>query len=822
MPRRPDYGKEGKPIQVFANYFKLQTNVELTKPEVTLYRYAVSFEETLSKVVCRRAVERVLSDSRFKNVHYATDYSGTIVTTVPVKVSPDGAWEDAVDAPVPLDQSVSALSVKDDDNKTKKAERKFKVQLTGEFQPSQLLQYLRGQPGAAAKDEIIQILNIVVASFASRKESVVRVGAGNKFFDTESADTCELGAGLVALRGFYASVRPSTGRILINLNVAHGVFFQPLPLIDFVHLTGAKGLRLLKVDTTHLGYKKVKTVLGLGTKNARQETFERDGKKVSVYDYFKTQYKITLKYDKEPLVNVGTREKPVYLPMELCKVRPGQPVQKLLGADQASKMILFSARAPSANALGIRTSGLDMYDLNKPEKLDIFGLNLSQQMLTVPARVLRQPNVQYKTGAAMPRDGSWNMAGKMFVRGVTFPKWAIVEVAASITKETMFAMRDVFKEYGVTFGGMPARFPIDARPSERDSLEEKLKQTFAKVANVANVVLFVLGWQDRWLYSRIKFLGDVVFGVHTVCCLDKKLSNERGQQMYLANVALKFNIKGGGINQTVPNVVDADTMLVGVDVTHPAPGSSANAPSVAGVVANCDKWLAQWPASVRRQAGRTEMVAGLAEMIGERLELFRKRNGKLPTKVIVFRDGVSEGQFNLVIEHELPAFRAAFDKYYGANQPKMTIVVVSKRHHTRFYPCRPDEAQGRNLNTAPGTIVDRGVTDPYLFDFFLQAHAGLQGSVRPARYIVIFDQLGWTSDRLSKFIHELCYMFNRATKAVSVCPPAYYADLVCDRARLYLYKAFYEADSDKSSMGSGADDWSNSVHPRLRESTFYI
>jgi eukaryotic translation initiation factor 2C len=36
----------------------------------------------------------------------------------------------------------------------------------------------------------------------------------------------------------------------------------------------------------------------------------------------------------------------------------------------------------------------------------------------------------------------------------------------------------------------------------------------------------------------------------------------------------------------------------------------------------------------------------------------------------------------------------------------------------------------------------------------------------------------------------MCYLFGRATKAISICPAAYYANLVCERARCYLSKLF--------------------------------
>ena len=47
-------------------------------------------------------------------------------------------------------------------------------------------------------------------------------------------------------------------------------------------------------------------------------------------------------------------------------------------------------------------------------------------------------------------------------------------------------------------------------------------------------------------------------------------------------------------------------------------------------------------------------------------------------------DGVSEGQFQTVLAHELRAIREACVKLEPSYQPGITFVVVQKRHHTRF------------------------------------------------------------------------------------------------------------------------------------------
>lgn len=73
---------------------------------------------------------------------------------------------------------------------------------------------------------------------------------------------------------------------------------------------------------------------------------------------------------------------------------------------------------------------------------------------------------------------------------------------------------------------------------------------------------------------------------------------------------------------------------------------------------------------------------------------------------------------------------------------------------------------------------------------------------------------------LQKLTHDMCYLYGRATKAVSICPPAYYADLVCTRARAHKSELF----DDNSSIASGSSEVFGTikVHNRLLNSMYYI
>ena len=221
------------------------------------------------------------------------------------------------------------------------------------------------------------------------------------------------------------------------------------------------------------------------------------------------------------------------------------------------------------------------------------------------------------------------------------------------------------------------------------------------------------------------------------------------------------------------------------------------------------------------------MITDVKEMMIERLNEYFKRMKNYPERVVVFRDGVSEGQFDQVLLRELPGMKDAF-RSFKSYKPKLTIAICGKRHHTRFYPTRPEDAD-KTSNTKAGTVVDQSVTAVYDFDFYLQAHAGLQGTVRATHYSVIFDENKFPADDLQQGANDVSYRWARATKAVSLIPPAYWADRACERGRMYLHgilpppRGSPESRMNEEQIWRRANDmWGNGIHNNLKGSMFYL
>ena len=904
FPGRSGYGTKGKKITLRTNYFKLNGEDSI------LYRYDVDIAPEPSRGKRRIYAEQLLREPVFNGVVWATDYGKIMVTTSKLDLPSalvEGKHKITLDAPggstqQPQQGALPAFVQQARQRNT----ASVKVTFQRSFAIQELLEYLRSNVSGAqyvGSGDFSQILNIVMCKPPHASPTVANVG-GNKFYPFQGdplAQIFDLGGGLQALRGYFSSVRPAIGRLLVNINVTSGAFYKPIPLIEvmreidvptleerevFLQMLKVKAIYIKDGKTEPFMIKDKKTLVGFARNprggNAHKVTFKYTNpavpgareQDITVFEYFRKHHGITLKRPELPVLNVGTRADPQYMPAELCTVLPGQAYRKLLPPSATSEMITFAARPPNANAISIAGTqanpghGLMLFGLvapgGNPQATTVkrFGFGVGTEMLTVPGRILDPPTVAYRgTQTARVNRGSWNLRNVQFRQPGRFDSWLVLMIGVRQRQGSvnpplvdppygdMLSPDQLVKAFGASMAGYGIQLGAQA-PTQKLTLEtlSKDKRTmnnsileglFTKAKQNMKgkkVILVILPSADRWLYARIKYYGDVKYGIHTINAVGSKIQKTRGQEMYFGNLALKFNVKGAGVAHDVKNTLEGpvgnNTILFGIDVTHPSPGSSEEAPSIACVVANTNSTLFHWPGSIRPQKGRKEMVDNLTQMVLERLDVWKKYNqNRLPDKVVIYRDGVSEGQFDTVLKEELPFFQAAYKDRYGAekNWPKTAIIIVGKRHHTRFYPTQANEAdQDPNKGTGswncqPGTVVDRGIVGRVIREFYLQAHQGLQGTTRPAHYSVIKDDVGFSADQLERFTLNLCYYFARCTRAVSICPPAYYADLLAERGRAYLFSTLQENYVEDGTTAASTDPrWTGGVHPDIAESTWYI
>ncbi|CAA9998446.1 unnamed protein product [Nesidiocoris tenuis] len=106
------------------------------------------------------------------------------------------------------------------------------------------------------------------------------------------------------------------------------------------------------------------------------------------------------------------------------------------------------------------------------------------------------------------------------------------------------------------------------------------------------------------------------------------------------------------------------------------------------------------------------------------------------------------------------------------------------------------DADRKTGNVPAGTIVDRDIVHPNEFDFYLVSHASIQGTARPTKYHVLYDDAQMPESTLEEITYYLCHLFTRCTRSVSIPAPTYYAHLAAFRIRAYIESfMFYKTHS---------------------------
>ncbi|KAG7099080.1 hypothetical protein E1B28_000955 [Marasmius oreades] len=697
---------------------------------------------------------------------------------LPLTIGPDG---------VPSQEFSVTLT---DATPGKKAPKVFKVRLTkvAEINPEVLERFVHGDQ---SHDNVvltaITALNVVIRMEPTRNHPF---NVRSFFTDRERKD---IGLGLEVWRGYFQSVRPAINRMLINVDISTGLMYKSGPLIDlcldFLNKRSGANVNVLSPihglpDRTRLTLSRfisgMRIVVNSGDTNfpsqtrvvkqlsqagASQLTFTlREGGTLTVAQYFQQRYNRPLRYPDIVCVEVGTG---AFIPLELCKVPPGQIVRKQVPPEKTKDVLDFATKRP-ADRLQSILNGVDVLQYGQSEYVRQFGMHIDTSMgaLQVQARVLPPPTLKYgrqsKQATIQPRNGSWNMVDKKLYQAAFITNWYVVvyetqeRFGPNIANEMVKGFIEGCMSVGIQ---VKVKSPRIEWKNGQGNIAQQLKEVGVKAYNEMNktppnLVLVVIPESGNDIYAAVKHFGDCVQGVATQCV--KSMKAGRAKPQYWANVMLKVNVKLGGINlipeqSSVSVLTDPrnPTLVLGADVIHPAPGSEGR-PSFTALVSNVDSDTAKYIANCKVQTSRQEMIDDLETMTKENIEQWvsyqrkieKKPNPKI-SRIIFYRDGVSEGQFAQVLEQELPRIQAGCAAV-GMN-PKITVIVVGKRHHVRFFPRSLDSKdQDKSGNCLAGTVVDREIAHPTEFDFYLQSHGGLLGTSRSAHYSVLHDENKFT------------------------------------------------------------------------------
>nr|CAD1819865.1 unnamed protein product [Ananas comosus var. bracteatus] len=759
---RPGFGTVGTRCVVRANHFLVQV------ADADLCHYDVAISPESKSIAVNRAII-----SELVRLHRPSLLGGRIPAY-------DGKKSLYTAGALPFDVKDFAIKLAGEREK----EYKVTIRFAGRADLHHLQQFLDGQQRDMPQ-ETIQVLDVVLRETPSTKY----VTALRSFFSPTFGQRSDIGEGLECWRGYYQSVRPTQMGLSLNIDICATSFYKAIPIVDFVgenlklsynarplsDRDIKKALRGIRVEATHRRDKCIRyRISGVTSVPMNQLMFPVDeqGTMISVVQYFREQYRYSLKYIHWPCLQAGNDKRPIYLPMEVCKIVEGQRYAKKLNERQVANILRATCQRPQQREQSIlEMAAFNDYKNDKYAKE--FGMTIADQLVSFNLELACQIfQLKYhesgRERSCNPAVGQWNMINKKMVNGGTIQSWTCLNLSR-------VPPGDVHRFCG-DLVGMCNNIGMQVNP--RPSVEIQFANPNRIEAALADVHKKSMG--------RLQLLIVILPETSGYYGVIKRGNNKQ----YLENVALKINVKVGGRNTVLedalrsrlPYITDRPTIIFGADVTHPPPGEDSSA-SIAAVVASMD-----WP-EVTKYRGLVS-----AKNIG-------RRQFKICTRFTKYRQGTQPGG---MIRELLIAFHKATNRkpdriiFYRGYLPPITFVVVQKRHHTRLFPevHGRREITDRSGNILPGTVVDTQICHPTEFDFYLCSHAG---DKQTYSLHVLFDENRFTADGLQMLTNKLCYTYARCTRSVSVVPPAYYAHLAAFRARYYMEGG--SSDGGSSSAG---------------------
>ncbi|KAG8496555.1 hypothetical protein CXB51_007666 [Gossypium anomalum] len=209
-----------------------------------------------------------------------------------------------------------------------------------------------------------------------------------------------------------------------------------------------------------------------------------------------------------------------------------------------------------------------------------------------------------------------------------------------------------------------------------------------------------------------------------------------------------------GQTPSIPVVSKVPTIILGMGALFGFPEQS-DVPSIAAMVS-----FRRWP-----------LISNMGHQAEALLDFYTSSGKRKPDQIIIFRDRVSESQFNQVLIKLLRLTSSLM----RSGTLKIVVIVVQKTIIPSFFQQRSPD------NVLHGIVINNKVCHPKNNGFYLGTHAGMIGITRQTHYHVLLDQAGFSADDLQEFVHSLSYMYQRSTTAIFVVAPICYVHLAASQ-----------------------------------------
>lgn len=435
--------------------------------------------------------------------------------------------------------------------------------------------------------------------------------------------------------------------------------------------------------------------------------------------------------------------------------------------DRVQKLMKFNERLQNEQSL---------------EVLKEFNFKLDKKLVEITGRRLSPEHILFDgSSETATQDADWKGAikNKKPYCAMDITKWCVIFPAK---------FRNGVDEFLNVLTRVADGMKIVYRPPKRIEISDDRIATYIKSLNdIINkdpklVMVIVERNNKPDLYAAIK----------KTCCVDRAVVsqvvtmttiNKPNMMSQVTNIMIQMNVKLGGAPWMI-SLQLSGLMTIGFDVTHDTRDRGA---SWGAMVATMDlKEHVEYFSAVSQHKNGEELSNDLGLNVIKALKVWKQKYNVLPKKIILYRDGVGDGQVDYVKDIELSNILGKLKKIYDdvgeLDQLKFAFIIINKRINTRIFT-------NNNENPLPGTIVDDVITLPSRYDFYLISQSVRQGTVSPTSYYVIYDTLGINADKVQILTYKMCHLYYNWSGTTRVPAVVQYAKKLAFFVGQYLHHA---------------------------------
>ena len=278
-------------------------------------------------------------------------------------------------------------------------------------------------------------------------------------------------------------------------------------------------------------------------------------------------------------------------------------------------------------------------------------------------------------------------------------------------------------------------------------------------------VLFLIDNKKEDFYSRLKINSLCEVGyISQVIRLDKIKKNINNLSIY-SKILLQLNSKLGGLTYAIKFKNENEIkkiLVIGVDSSH----IHGHRTGIAMVASDnfgfnyCSEYIIE-------EENVNNLQMKIALFLNNVLIEYQKKKNNIPNEIIIYRQGVSKEQ-KMFLKNEITQIDDLLNgkkkEYFPLkNKIPYYYILVNKKTSWKFF--QVDKKEYYNPNE--GLLIYDEVTNPNLFEFYIQPQYVQSGSATPTCFHVAFGNLN-KPEFIMKFTYDLCYLYPNWSGAVRV------------------------------------------------------